>query len=103
MWEHGPEAVTALKPENVIWDRAKKTANVVEVTVSNNFGLNRAERLKLLKYQDLINDLRKTWELEDISIIPVVVGSTGLVKTNMKNHLKDTLGLYHVTKSNSLC
>ena len=94
MWEHEPEAVTAndtvtifydkpivlgcfveggaLKPDIVIWDKVKKTAKIVEVTVPNDFGLNRAERQKLLKYQDLKNDLRTTWELDDISIIPVV-------------------------------
>ena len=82
----------ALKPDILIWDKAKKTAKIVEVTVPNDFGLNRAERQKLLKYQDLKNDLRTTWKLDDISIIPVVVGATGLVKTNLKKHLKDIPG-----------
>ena len=45
-----------------------------------------------MKYQDLKNDLRTTWELEDICIIPVVVGATGLVKTNLQNYLKSIPG-----------
>ena len=77
----------AINPDLVVWDKPKKTAHIIEVTVPNDFGLNRAERQKLLKYQDLKNALLTTWELDDICIIPVVVGATGLVKTNLKAYL----------------
>ena len=114
VWEHEPQPITAtddvsifydkpivlgryieggaIKPDIVVWDKAKKSAKVIEVTVPNDYGLNRAEREKLMKYQDLKNDLRTTWELEDICIIPVVVGATGLVKTNLQNYLKSIPG-----------
>ena len=52
----------------------------------NDYGLNRAEREKHNKYQDLMNDLRKTWSLSDVEIIPVVIGATGLIKNNLKQH-----------------
>ena len=114
VWEHEPQPITAtedvsifydkpivlgryieggaIKPDIVVWDKAKKSAKVIGVTVPNDYGLNRAEREKLMKYQDLKNDLRTTWELEDICIIPVVVGATGLVKTNLQNYLKSIPG-----------
>ena len=117
VWEHEPQPVTAnenvtifydkpivlgryveggaIKPDLVVWDKTKKTAKVIEVTVPNDFGLNRAERTKLNKYQDLKNDLRTTWELEDICIIPVVVGATGLVKANLKKYVGPSLGHQH--------
>ena len=82
----------AIKPDIVIWDKNKKEAKVIEVSVPNDFGLNRAEREKVNKYQDLKNDLRQTWELEEIEIVPVIVGATGLVKTNLKSHLKSIPG-----------
>ena len=40
------------------------------------------ERSNVTKYQDLKNDLRNTWELDDIEILPVVIGATGLIKDN---------------------
>ena len=114
VWEHEPEPVTshgdvvlfydkpimagryiensAIKPDIVIWDRKEKTAQIVEVTVPNDFGLNRAEREKVNKYQDLKNDLRNTWELKDIIIIPVVIGATGLMKENLTDYLKTIPG-----------
>ena len=110
VWEHQPAPVTAtdtvtifydkpivlgryveggaIKPDIVIWDRENRTAKVVEVTVPHDYGLNTAERKKISKYQDLKNDLRDTWELLDIEILPVVVGATGLLKDNFREILK---------------
>ena len=82
----------AIKPDSVIWDKKIKEANIIEVSVPNDFGLNRAERHKVNKYQDPKNDFRQTLELENIDIIPVIVGATGLIKTNLKNYLKDIPG-----------
>ena len=63
----------AIKPDSVIWDKKIKEANIIEVSVPNDFGLNRAERHKVNKYQDPKNDLRQTLELENIDIIPVLL------------------------------
>jgi len=74
------------------WDKKNKEAKIIEVSVPNDFGLNRAERHKVNKYQDLKNDLRQTLKLETIDIIPVIVGATGLIKTNLKSYLRDIPG-----------
>ena len=62
------------------------------MSVPNDYGLNRVEREKMNKYQDLKNDLKQTWELEKVEIIPVIVGATGLMKTNLKSYLKSIPG-----------
>ena len=73
IWEHEPEPVSsngeitifydkeipagkyiegsAIKPDIVIWNKNQKTAQIVEVTVPNDYGLNRAERTKIIKYR----------------------------------------------------
>ena len=114
VWEHEPARTTAhenfvifydkpiplgryveggaIKPDIVLWDREKKSAQIVEVSVPNDYGLNRAEREKNNKYQDLKNDLRTTWGLNSIELIPVIVGATGLVKNNLQKHLQTIQG-----------
>ena len=82
----------AIKPDIVIWDKKNREAKIIEVSVPNDFGINRAEREKIHKYQDLKNDLIQTWELENIEIIPVIVGATGLLKTNIKSYLQSIPG-----------
>ena len=83
----------------VIWDKKnKEERKSIEVFVPNDFGLNTAERHKVNKYQDLKNDMRQTLELENIDIIPGIVGATWLIKTNLKNYLNDIPGSPSVKK-----
>ena len=55
-----------LNPHHV--KKEKKTALIIDVAVPNDYGINRAEREKITKYQDLKNDLKQTWSLKEISI-----------------------------------
>ena len=40
----------AIKPNIVVWKLGEKWAKIIEVSVPNDFGLNRAEREKVNKY-----------------------------------------------------
>ena len=82
----------AIKPDIVVWDRKARSALIIDVSVPNDFGINRAERDKMTKYQDLKNALKDEWELTDISVIPVIVGATGLMKDNLQSYLDNIPG-----------
>ena len=41
----------------------------------------------MTKYQDLKNALREEWELDNIQIIPIIIGATGLIKDNLQQYL----------------
>lgn len=77
----------------VIWDKEKE-AILVEVSVHNNAGLYRAERKKITKYQNLMDDRRRNWNLRK-SIIPVIIRVTRFMK---KNFLKMPSRIYAVNK-----
>ena len=72
----------------VVWNKETRKAIIIDVSVPNDYGLNRAERDKIAKYQNLKNDLKTTWSLQAIDIIPIVIGATGLMKTNLEKYLK---------------
>merc|ERR1712035_96113 len=82
----------AVKPDIVIWNKKERVATLVEVSVPNDGGLNRAEREKKTKYQSLMYDMKRNWNLREISIIPVIIGATGLMKKNFKNLLASIPG-----------
>ena len=63
-----------------------------DVSVPKDFGINRAEREKVTKYQDLKNALKDEWELKEIAVIPVIVGATGITKDNLQNYLDNIPG-----------
>ena len=109
VWQHEPEPVTAnedvtvfydkiipsgrfiesgaVKPDLVVWDQKKRTALIIDVCVPNDLGINRAEREKVTKYQDLKYALKESWNLSSVEVIPVVVGATGLMKDNLQGYL----------------
>ena len=60
---------------------------IIEVSIPHDSGLNRAEREKVTKYQGLMHDMKRNWNLKEISIDPVISGATGLQKKTLKNHL----------------
>ena len=82
----------AIKPDIVVWDRKEHSALIIDVSVPNDFGINRAEREKVTKYQDLKNALKDEWELKEISVIPVIVGATGIMKDNLQSYLDNIPG-----------
>ena len=82
----------AVKPDIVVWNKKERVATLVEVSVPNDSGLNRAEREKVTKYQGLMYDMKRNWNLREISIIPVIIGATGLMKKNFKKYLSSIPG-----------
>lgn len=62
-------------------------ATLVEVSISNDAGLNRAEREKIAKYQGIIIEYQKKQEFGKNSIIPTIIETTRLMKNNFENYL----------------
>ena len=112
IWKHQPEPVTAnkevtifydkpiptgryienkaIKPDIVVRNHLKKSALIIDISVPIFYGINRAEREKITKYQDLKHALKEEWQLEEIEVIPIIIGATGLMKDNLQKYL-DTI------------
>ena len=60
--------------------KKEKSALLIEVSVPNDFGLNATEMRKMIKYQDLKNEVKRTWKLKKAEIVPVIVGAAGMIK-----------------------
>lgn len=54
--------------------------------------MNRAEREKVTKYQGLMYDMKRNWNLREITIILVIKGATGLMKKNFVKYLASIPG-----------
>ena len=72
----------------VVMNKRTKRGYVIDVCVPNDYGMARQEREKVVKYQDLKNDIADTYRLQPVDVIPVVIGATGLMKQNLDNYLK---------------
>ena len=78
----------ALCPDIVLKHKKEKLALLIEVSVPNDFGLNDTEIRKMTKYQDLKNEVKRTWKLKKAENIPVIVGTTGMIKKTLSEYLK---------------
>ena len=46
------------------------------------------EEEKVQKYQDLVRELRKLWQVK-VKVVPVVVGALGTIPKALEKHLKE--------------
>jgi len=63
-------------------DKITNKGLINDVCVPNDYGMGRQEREKVVKYQDLKNDMSDTFNLQHVDIIPVVIRATELIKKN---------------------
>lgn len=63
----------------VIWDK-KKIEISLEVRVPNGTVLNRTEEGMITKYQSLMHEIKRNWNLRKISTILAIIGVTDVIK-----------------------
>ena len=56
------------------------------------FGLNDAEIKKMMKHQDLKNEVKRSWKLKNAKVVPVKAGATGMMTRNLTEILKTIPG-----------
>ena len=79
---------SAVRPDIVVMDKSTRKGYIIDVCVPNDYGMARQEREKIVKYQDLKNDIADTYDLQPVDIIPIVIGATGLMKKNLQKYLE---------------
>ena len=79
---------SAVRPDIFLKDKSTGKGFIIDVCVPNDYGMGRQEREKVVKYQDLKNDVTDTFNLRPVDIIPVVIGATGLMKKNLQKYVQ---------------
>uniref|UniRef100_UPI00358F11D3 zinc finger protein 85-like isoform X3 n=1 Tax=Myxine glutinosa TaxID=7769 RepID=UPI00358F11D3 len=64
----------------VLKHKEEKSVLVIERSVPIGFGLSASETRKMIKHQDLTNEVKITWKLKKAEIVPVIVGATGMIR-----------------------
>ena len=72
----------------ILRNKKEKTALLIETSVPSDFGLNNAEIKKMTKYQNLKNEIKRSWKMRSVEISPVIIGATGIIKKKLTKILK---------------
>ena len=62
-----------------------------------DLGLSNAEIKKMTKYQDLKDEVKRSWKLKNAKVVPVIVGAMGMMTKNLTEILKTIPG--NITKN----
>ena len=72
----------------IIVDKDKKTAYIIDIAVPGENRVGTKELEKNLKYQDLKMEISRMWMLNQVEVIPIVVGALGKVSKRLEGSLE---------------
>ena len=84
-----PVAVPHNKPDIVVWDLAKKTCAVIDISVPLDINVNRKCQEKRNAYAKLVSELQRVYREYKYRIVPVVVGALGAVPEELPKALQE--------------
>ena len=66
---------------------------LIGVSVPSDFGRNNAEIKKMTKYQDLKNEVKRSWKLKNAKVVPMMMKNLmGMIMNNLTEILKTIPG-----------
>lgn len=76
------------RPDIFVHDKKKKKVFIIDIAVPTAANIQRKITEKIQKYQPLAEDIKRTWQVESVVTIPIIIGSTGEIPKNLSNNLK---------------
>ncbi|KAL1446748.1 hypothetical protein WDU94_006608 [Cyamophila willieti] len=61
---------------------------IIDIAVPLTHNILKTEMEKVTKYEDLREDMKRTWKLNTITIVPIVISSEGVTSKNFKPNLE---------------
>ena len=93
MWWDTPVTTTPKtkhnKPDIVVWEHKEKTCKIIDICVPLDQNIKSNEKEKRDKYAALAVALKRLYPEYNFSIIPVVLGATGLITNSLLHNLKE--------------
>ena len=73
------------RPDSVIVNKMEKTTIIIDVAIPRDKRTISKEKEKIEKYQNLIREILRLWNIKKIDVIPVVLWALGRVTENFEN------------------
>ena len=81
-------AIHHRRPDIVLIDKVDNRVKIIDIAVPWDVNIESKYREKVDHYKDLAIELSRLWQ-KQVTIIPIIVGSLGCVKSNFDKALKD--------------
>jgi hypothetical protein len=87
--------VTANRPDIIIKNKKEKTRTLIDVAIPADRNVVQKEVEEKLKYKSLCIEIQRMWNLK-CTIIPVVIGATGIVTRSLRKNLETVPGKHSI-------
>ena len=92
---HTDRQVTANRPDIVIKNKTEKTCTLIDVAIPEGRNIVQKEAENRLKYKSLCIVVKRMWNLK-CTIIPVIIGATGIVTRSLRKNLEAIPGKHSI-------
>jgi len=92
---HADREVTANRSDIIIKNKKEKTCTLIDVAIPVDRNVVQKEMEKKLKYKSLCIEIQRMWNLK-CTIIPVVIGATGIVRRILRKNLEAVPGKHSI-------
>lgn len=76
------------RPDICLLDKLKKEIYLIDIAVPAPTNVNRKHQEKIDKYTLLAQDMKEVWGVDRVSVVPIVIGSTGEIPKQLLHNLK---------------
>lgn len=76
------------RPDLILIDKDSKKATIVDIGCPLTSNLQKTEIEKVNKYQNLAIELKHTWQLEEVKVVPIIISVTGIVSKSFSKHIE---------------
>ena len=80
--------IEARRPDIVLVDKRSKEVKIIDIAVPGDSRVKESELEKIEKYQMLREEIRCIWQVNKVTVIPVVVGALGAISDMFERHIK---------------
>jgi len=98
MWNqaaHKDREVTTNRPDMIIKNNKEKRCTLIDVAIPADRNVVQKEAEKKLKYKNSCIEIQRMWNLK-CTIIPVIIGATGIVTRSLRKKLKAVPGKHSI-------
>lgn len=80
------------RPDIVFHNKHTKEVYLIDIAVPNTHNITTTSQEKIRKYEELKIEIKRIWDAEKISIVPIIISTTGIVPNSLQKNL-ESIGL----------
>ena len=80
--------IQARRPDMIVINKKRNMAQLIDFAIPHDSRVESKEIEKIEKYQDLVRELKKLWDMK-IVVIPIVIRALGTTSKMLPKRLKD--------------